>query len=342
MFFSAKMSTTTTSSLNNSTHSSANNVTGVKRGISAALSAIVDPPSAFIQELFIKTSNLEGQTPRGAMADQFYEFQTHEDVVSGRRLILLPLEGPITWASLVDGELVVMGVKVDLPGPEGGLVLTVLGVTGGEAMPKGWPEEMRLKDIPDHLVTVKQSPSGFPSVAEMAVQQVIEGRQRQGATASRGASSSGGSSVGSDVLKKYAGCRVHDLNGDSHDLLNKEGAARRVEQLSVLVREMAPERREVLCPDLVFSMTLFWSECMRHIDRKQDPRDPLYSIAGMKDIQHLPVMKDPAMLQYHLLEGSRRWTGRGVYVISRSWAANGGIAWRSHARGTYFVLSRPG
>ena len=206
---------------------SVTNVTGVKRGILAALSATVDTPTGVIQELFLKTSELNEQTNRGddsaALADQFYEFQPHEDVVMGRKLIMVPAEGPVTWNSLVEGELVVMAIKVDLPGKDGGLVLQVMGVTGGGSMPTGWPEEMRLKDIPENLLTLRQSPSGVPSVAEIAVQRVVEGRLRLSATASRGASSSGGSSVGSDVLKKYAGCRVHDLNGDSHDLLNRRG-----------------------------------------------------------------------------------------------------------------------
>jgi hypothetical protein len=46
-----------------------------------------------------------------------------------------------------------------------------------------------------------------------------------------------------------------------------------------------------------------WSECLRHIERKQDQTDPLYSIAGLKDLLHLPVCRDHEVLQHHLLAG---------------------------------------
>ncbi len=76
---------------------------------------------------FIQASELCKQEsivgPMELIAGQFYEAVKPEDVMEQQRLIILPLNNPATWASLVKGNMAVPAVKVGLPGIGGGLVL---------------------------------------------------------------------------------------------------------------------------------------------------------------------------------------------------------------------------
>jgi hypothetical protein len=261
-----------------------------------------------VSELFAQESSGE---PMEMVAAQFYEAVTLEVVTEQQRLIILPLDNPVTWTSLMKEAMAVLAVQVQLPGIGGGLVLQVVGESGDDLHPIGLPEEMRLTQVPGTFITARPSINGIKTKLEKLIGSIVEeaqGREQSGGGVA--VARAGGSVLRGDVVKKFAGCRVIDLNGNTHDLMNKEGAAKRVGQLSVLIREMTPQRREVLCPDLTFNMDLFWSECMRHVERKQDATDPLYSIAGVKDLLHLPVCKDHEVLQHHLLEGQSAddWT----------------------------------
>jgi hypothetical protein len=283
-------------------------MSGSKRGLVEFLMGDANPPSTAVQDLFTQSSELfESGDKTGEIAGvvaQLFDTVSRKQAVDDHKLILIPVEQPITWKSFLHGVLAVFAVKVDLPCASGGLVLKFIGTTGGGQDNSTFPDEIRMVDVPDHLVTMKPSANGVPTELEKFVQVVLDSSPRAGAFSTRGPATTGGSSLnGSDVVKKFAGCRIQDLNGDAHDLLNKEGAAKRGEQLSVLIREMLPTRREILCPDLSFSVNLFWSECLRHVERKPDTQDPLYSITGMRDLVHLPAVRDKALLQHHLLEG---------------------------------------
>ena len=278
---------------------------GNKRGLAEFLLGNATLPSTEVQDLFLGVSKLFSDADRtvgsAAMVGQWFESISRSEAVEDLRTVVVPTENPIDWNAMIYGDLAVFVVKGDLPTAQGGLLLRFLGVTGGRQSKVGFPEEIRMVDVPDLLISPKRSIGGSLSALESMVNEVMGRSQRAGTSAST--TSGGSNGGGSDMIKKYAGCRIQDLNGDYHDLSNKDGAAKRMEQLSVLIREMNPERRGILCPDVTFTIVGFWSECMRHMDRKPDAADPLYSIAGLKDILHLPVCRDKSVLQHHLLEG---------------------------------------
>ena len=84
----------------------------------------VDPPSRLIQDQFEQVSDLFERAgtanPMRLIADQFYEAVKPEEAVNQQRLLILPLDSPVTWESLVQGEFAVLAVKVELPGVDGG------------------------------------------------------------------------------------------------------------------------------------------------------------------------------------------------------------------------------
>ena len=94
---------------------------------------------------------------------------------------------------MIYGDLAVFMVKGDLPTDQGGLLLRFLGVTGGRQCKVAFPEEIRLVEVPDLLVSPKQSTGGTLSALETMVNEVTGRSQRAGAQAT---TTSGGSSVG--------------------------------------------------------------------------------------------------------------------------------------------------
>lgn len=293
---------------------STSTTSGVKRGLAALLGGGAEPTPALlalfqgVSDLFIMAPSMDQDAVVG---EQFFEFVTKDEAVRDHRLILIPANGNASWSGLVHGDLAVFVVKVDLTGTGEGLVLRHIGITAGGESSVPMAGEWCFKTVPDSFVTTKPSMNGVPTIIEELVANVVEKCVTQGGKQNLGATSTSGTTgMYGDVVKKYAGCKVQDLNGAWHDILNKEGAAKRVEQLSVLIREMLPERREILCPDLTFTTQRFWSECLRHMERKMADTDPMFSIARVKELLHLPVCQDMDIMRHHLLEGHEadNWT----------------------------------
>ena len=242
------------------------------------------------------TQDLTGSSLQAARIRGLMELVEVDQLSLGRHFMApveAPSDGEYSFEFFAHTSWVIFVLEQDLSSIGHGVLVKIAGTMDSAATLFPSSGSLVIKQPVKKYLVARLGMGGVLSPLQMEINRVLaaSGPGTSMGTAAVGVASSSTSGA-SPPMKKAAFASVLDINLEEQLVTNKEGAAAKVRTVAALIREMAPQRREYLCPDWEFNVDTVQERLLSQSERSMVMGEEMFAVGQLQRLMWLTVWTD--------------------------------------------------